>query len=148
MSILHAHSGILKRPRTEPSLTGDLPPPQTVIMAARPIVAIVAALPVFATTASAFVAPRVGASFGMAATCRAHAFTPIRMMASANQAKTGFSINARPAPGNPFHLAFPVRDIEESRKFYGDILGCTQGRIGEPQHQTLRHKPSTSNFSS
>jgi hypothetical protein len=31
--------------------------------------------------------------------------------------------------GTPFHLAFPVRDIEESRQFYGGILGCVQGRI-------------------
>ncbi|MCS5490943.1 VOC family protein [Algoriphagus limi] len=28
----------------------------------------------------------------------------------------------------PFHLAFPIRDIEETRKFYGDLLGCDIGR--------------------
>ena len=28
----------------------------------------------------------------------------------------------------PFHLAFPVRDIDEARHFYGDILGCPIGR--------------------
>ena len=28
----------------------------------------------------------------------------------------------------PFHLAFPIRDIEETRKFYGDLLGCAIGR--------------------
>ena len=28
----------------------------------------------------------------------------------------------------PFHLAFPVRDIEETRHFYGDVLGCPVGR--------------------
>ncbi len=28
----------------------------------------------------------------------------------------------------PFHLAFPVRDIPEARKFYGDLLGCPEGR--------------------
>jgi extradiol dioxygenase family protein len=27
-----------------------------------------------------------------------------------------------------FHLAFPVRDIEEARAFYGGILGCPEGR--------------------
>ena len=31
----------------------------------------------------------------------------------------------------PFHLAFPVRDITETRAFYGDILGCTIGRSAE-----------------
>jgi extradiol dioxygenase family protein len=28
----------------------------------------------------------------------------------------------------PFHLAFPVVDLESTRGFYGDLLGCTQGR--------------------
>lgn len=28
----------------------------------------------------------------------------------------------------PFHIAFPVRDIEEARAFYGGILGCPEGR--------------------
>ncbi|KAJ3288712.1 hypothetical protein HDU79_004638 [Rhizoclosmatium sp. JEL0117] len=28
----------------------------------------------------------------------------------------------------PFHLAFPVRDLEVSRTFYGKVLGCRQGR--------------------
>lgn len=28
----------------------------------------------------------------------------------------------------PFHLAFPIRDIEETRNFYGELLGCTIGR--------------------
>jgi extradiol dioxygenase family protein len=28
----------------------------------------------------------------------------------------------------PFHLAFPVRDIPEARKFYGELLGCPEGR--------------------
>ena len=27
-----------------------------------------------------------------------------------------------------FHLAFPVRDLEEARAFYLEIIGCTQGR--------------------
>ncbi len=28
----------------------------------------------------------------------------------------------------PFHIAFPVRDIAEARRFYGEILGCPEGR--------------------
>jgi extradiol dioxygenase family protein len=27
-----------------------------------------------------------------------------------------------------FHLAFPVRDLAEARAFYGDVLGCPEGR--------------------
>lgn len=28
----------------------------------------------------------------------------------------------------PFHLAFPIKDIEETRSFYGDLLRCAIGR--------------------
>ena len=28
----------------------------------------------------------------------------------------------------PFHLAFPVTDLEKARAFYCDILGCSSGR--------------------
>ncbi|WP_019173616.1 VOC family protein [Pseudaminobacter salicylatoxidans] len=31
----------------------------------------------------------------------------------------------------PFHLAFPVRNLEETRAFYQDILGCAIGRSSE-----------------
>ena len=27
-----------------------------------------------------------------------------------------------------FHLAFPVRNLAETRSFYGDLLGCPEGR--------------------
>ena len=27
-----------------------------------------------------------------------------------------------------FHLAFPVRDLQEARRFYGELLGCPEGR--------------------
>ncbi|UWQ17608.1 VOC family protein [Jannaschia sp. M317] len=27
-----------------------------------------------------------------------------------------------------FHLAFNIRDLDEARAFYGDLLGCTEGR--------------------
>lgn len=32
---------------------------------------------------------------------------------------------------NLFHLAFPVKNLEEARKFYGEILGCAEGRSSE-----------------
>lgn len=28
----------------------------------------------------------------------------------------------------PFHIAFPVRDLDEARRFYGGTLGCPEGR--------------------
>lgn len=31
----------------------------------------------------------------------------------------------------PFHLAFPVRDLEETRAFYAEVLGCEIGRSSD-----------------
>jgi len=31
----------------------------------------------------------------------------------------------------PFHLAFPVRDLAQARSFYGGLLGCAEGRSDE-----------------
>ena len=31
----------------------------------------------------------------------------------------------------PFHLAYNVRDLDETRAFSGDVLGCTEGRSTE-----------------
>jgi len=31
-------------------------------------------------------------------------------------------------PLTPFHLAFPVHDLAAARAFYGDLLGCPEGR--------------------
>jgi hypothetical protein len=50
-------------------------------------------------------------------------------------------------PSTPlFHLAFPVRDIAEARRFYGDLLGCAEGRSSEAWvdfdfygHQVVAH---------
>jgi extradiol dioxygenase family protein len=33
-----------------------------------------------------------------------------------------------PASIPPFHLAFPVHDLAEARRFYGTLLGCPEGR--------------------
>jgi extradiol dioxygenase family protein len=31
-------------------------------------------------------------------------------------------------PWSPFHLAIPVSDLAAARGFYGDLLGCAEGR--------------------
>src|SRR6201991_4808856 len=38
--------------------------------------------------------------------------------------KRDFNMSDRPR----FHMAFPVRDLSEARAFYGDLLGCPEGR--------------------
>ena len=54
---------------------------------------------------------------------------------------------------NFFHLAFPVRDLEEARKFYGTILNCEEGRSSEHWidfnfygHQIVAHLAPESAF--
>ena len=36
-----------------------------------------------------------------------------------------------PAPLSPFHLAFPVHDLAAARQFYGQTLGCPEGRSSD-----------------
>jgi hypothetical protein len=36
-----------------------------------------------------------------------------------------------PAPLSPFHLAFPVHDLAAARRFYGELLGCPEGRSSD-----------------
>lgn len=31
----------------------------------------------------------------------------------------------------PFHLAFPVHDLAAARRFYGELLGCPEGRASD-----------------
>ncbi len=31
----------------------------------------------------------------------------------------------------PFHIAFPVDDLEKARTFYGEVLGCPEGRSSD-----------------
>ena len=31
----------------------------------------------------------------------------------------------------PFHLAFPVHDLAAARGFYGDLMGCAEGRSSD-----------------
>ena len=32
---------------------------------------------------------------------------------------------------HPFHLAFPVDDLAAARRFYGELLGCPEGRSAD-----------------
>jgi len=41
------------------------------------------------------------------------------------------SPQTNPALLSPFHLAFPVDDLAKARQFYGQVLGCPEGRSSE-----------------
>ena len=52
-----------------------------------------------------------------------------------------------PAAYPRFHLAFPVTDLAEARRFYGERLGCAEGRSSDDWvdfdfygHQIVAHK--------
>ena len=47
----------------------------------------------------------------------------------------------------PFHLAFPVDDLAAARRFYGEVLGCSEGRSSDDWidfdfhgHQIVAHR--------
>ena len=47
----------------------------------------------------------------------------------------------------PFHIAFPVDDLDAARRFYGVVLGCPEGRSSESWidfdlfgHQIVAHR--------
>lgn len=54
----------------------------------------------------------------------------------------------------PFHIAFPVDDLDAARAFYGDTLGCAEGRSSAQWidfdlygHQIVAHlKPRSSDL--
>ena len=53
----------------------------------------------------------------------------------------------------PFHLAFPVTDLEKARAFYCDILGCYSGRESDSWidfnffgHQLVAHLVSSQDY--
>ena len=60
--------------------------------------------------------------------------------------------NHRPAREYPrFHLAFPVTDLGAARRFYGEFLGCPEGRSSDDWvdfdffgHQIVAHKVDAS----
>jgi uncharacterized protein len=41
------------------------------------------------------------------------------------------SPTTNPFPLSPFHLAFPVHDLAAARRFYGETLGCPEGRSSD-----------------
>jgi uncharacterized protein len=41
------------------------------------------------------------------------------------------SPTTNPFPLCPFHLAFPVHDLAAARRFYGETLGCPEGRSSD-----------------
>jgi uncharacterized protein len=63
---------------------------------------------------------------------------PATMPASAQPA--GYAV------ARPFHLAFPVHDLSAARRFYGELLGCPEGRSSDEWidfdlygHQVVAH---------
>jgi extradiol dioxygenase family protein len=61
-------------------------------------------------------------------------------------------------PMHPFHLAFPVHDLGAARAFWGDVMGCAEGRSSDEWidfdfygHQIVAHlapdapRPDTAN---
>eukprot|EP01113_Clastostelium_recurvatum_P022269 TRINITY_DN2652_c0_g1_i2.p1 TRINITY_DN2652_c0_g1~~TRINITY_DN2652_c0_g1_i2.p1 ORF type:complete len:240 (-),score=60.69 TRINITY_DN2652_c0_g1_i2:66-749(-) len=78
---------------------------------------------------------------------RAYTTTTTLRTPSSSSSTSSSSSSASLFPDlTPFHLAFPVDDLDVSRHFYGEILGCPEGR-SSPQwidfdlfgHQIVAH---------
>ncbi len=41
------------------------------------------------------------------------------------------ALTTNPGPLSPFHVAFAVHDLALARKFYGETLGCPEGRSAD-----------------
>jgi extradiol dioxygenase family protein len=57
-------------------------------------------------------------------------------LSTLNGARKGFALchvwlKSRAMSLPPFHLAFPVDDLAAARRFYGELLGCGEGRSTE-----------------
>ena len=59
-----------------------------------------------------------------------------------------------PAAYPRFHLAFPVTDLGQARRFYGGLLGCAEGRAADDWvdfdffgHQIVAHKVASAQMS-
>lgn len=52
-------------------------------------------------------------------------------MLSTMRGGTSYETLDLPAPGSPFHYAFPVHDLGKAKEFYGGILGCQEGRSSD-----------------
>ena len=50
-----------------------------------------------------------------------------------------FETLSEPAPGSPFHYAFPVHDLKVAKDFYGNVLGCVEGRSSEKVRKDESH---------
>lgn len=48
--------------------------------------------------------------------------------ARSSSSDTKYVTLSEPAPGSPFHLAVPVHDLDLAKDFYGNVLGCKEGR--------------------
>jgi len=60
---------------------------------------------------------------------------------------TAMAAHLPTTPYPRFHLAFPVNDLATARRFYGDFLGCAEGRSSDAWvdfdfygHQIVAHK--------
>lgn len=65
--------------------------------------------------------------------CNSFALKPLRFVRGkpfgmAARAPIEFECRAQPSPGTPFHIAIPVHNLDVAKHFYGNILGCEEGR--------------------
>ena len=51
-----------------------------------------------------------------------------RLLSNTRGGSQEYTVPSDPAPGSPFHYAFPVHNLDLAKEFYGGVLGCKEGR--------------------
>lgn len=76
------------------------------------------------------IAPKISGSHLLKAACtlRGGDDLPTRSLTTDVSKYTKLS---DPAPGSPFHYALPVHNLDIAKQFYGEVLGCAEGRSSE-----------------
>lgn len=54
-----------------------------------------------------------------------------RFLSTTRGGSQEYTVLSDPAPGSPFHYAFPVHNLALAKEFYGGVLGCKEGRSSE-----------------
>lgn len=68
-------------------------------------------------------------SFSHGASYRSNAWHCLSVRrGSSSSGSNSYEVLSDPAPGSPFHFAFPVHDLAVAKDFYGNVLGCVEGR--------------------
>jgi hypothetical protein len=82
------------------------------------------------SSSSSFVVPPTGVPLAFWTAIRGGS-TASTSTAPTTTTGSSYEVRSAPAPGSPFHYAFPVHSLAAAKEFYGTVLGCEEGRSSD-----------------